>query len=242
MARLARDPEVEALIDAYRADLIAAGHFAENEVTSPARAFLLRIGGPSGWSRLSLEQQFEVSRGARERAGDVDDHRRPRAAQTRVPGAWLSAARQGRGVGPRRVSPAVHARFVHTFKFDQQSGMISEGRVLVTVDEQVGSPDGLTVDRNGDIWVAIYGGGRVQRYSAEGELRQELIVPAAQSTSSRVRWPGAQSALCARPRPRAGATYSVRLSRRPGSCTGSRPIPPDCPQRSFALSRPGGQR
>jgi hypothetical protein len=37
VARLARDPEVEALIAAYRADLIAAGHFAENEVTSPAQ-------------------------------------------------------------------------------------------------------------------------------------------------------------------------------------------------------------
>jgi site-specific recombinase XerD len=67
VARLARDPEVEALIAAYRADLLAAGHFAENEVTSPARAFLLRIGGPSGWSRLSLEQQCAVS-GARESA------------------------------------------------------------------------------------------------------------------------------------------------------------------------------
>jgi hypothetical protein len=67
VARLARDPEVEALIDAYRDDLVAAGHFAENEVTSPARAFLLRIGGPAGWSRLSLEQQCAVS-GARESA------------------------------------------------------------------------------------------------------------------------------------------------------------------------------
>ncbi|MGH2836669.1 MAG: tyrosine-type recombinase/integrase, partial [Solirubrobacteraceae bacterium] len=60
MARLARDPAVEALICAYRADLIAAGHFAENEVTSPARAFLLGIGGPAGWSRLSLQQQREI--------------------------------------------------------------------------------------------------------------------------------------------------------------------------------------
>ncbi len=67
MARLARDPGVGALIAAYRADLIAAGHFAENEVTSPARAFLLRIGGPAGWSRLSLEQQCAVS-GAHESA------------------------------------------------------------------------------------------------------------------------------------------------------------------------------
>jgi hypothetical protein len=67
MARLARDPEVEGLIAAYRADLIAAGHFAENEVTSPARAFLLRIGAPAGWSLLSLGQQCAVSR-ARESA------------------------------------------------------------------------------------------------------------------------------------------------------------------------------
>jgi hypothetical protein len=67
VARLARDPEVEALIDAYGADLTAAGHFAENEVTSPARAFLLRVGGPAGWSRLSVQEQWRVSQ-ARESA------------------------------------------------------------------------------------------------------------------------------------------------------------------------------
>jgi sugar lactone lactonase YvrE len=74
-------------------------------------------------------------------------------------------------------------RLVYAFKFDQQRGRISEGRVLVEVAEQVGTPDGLTVDAYGDIWIAIYGGGRVQRYSAEGKLREELMVPAAQSTS-----------------------------------------------------------
>ena len=74
-------------------------------------------------------------------------------------------------------------RLIYAFRFNKRAGEISEGRVLVTVTEEVGSPDGLTVDCNGDIWVAIYGGGRVQRYSAEGELRQELIVPAAQCTS-----------------------------------------------------------
>jgi site-specific recombinase XerD len=60
VARLARVPEVEAVIDAYRADLLAAGHFAENEVTSPARAFLLGVGGPAGWSRLSVQEQWRV--------------------------------------------------------------------------------------------------------------------------------------------------------------------------------------
>lgn len=57
MSRLARDPQVEALVAAYRADLQAVGQFAENEVTSPARAFLLRV-GVNDWASLSLEQQL----------------------------------------------------------------------------------------------------------------------------------------------------------------------------------------
>jgi sugar lactone lactonase YvrE len=74
-------------------------------------------------------------------------------------------------------------RVVHAFQFHAKTGMISDGRVLVTVDEDVGTPDGLTVDSDGDIWVAIYGGGRVQRYSPDGALRESLLLPAAQSTS-----------------------------------------------------------
>ena len=49
--------------------------------------------------------------------------------------------------------------------------------------EDVGAPDGMTVDAAGDLWVAIYGGGRVNRYSPDGVLRQTLIVPAKQTTS-----------------------------------------------------------
>jgi integrase len=57
---LPRDPEVEALIAAYRADLLATGQFAESEVISPARAFLLRVGGASGFSELSAQEQCRV--------------------------------------------------------------------------------------------------------------------------------------------------------------------------------------
>ncbi len=48
--------------------------------------------------------------------------------------------------------------------------------------EDVGSPDGMTVDAGGDLWVAVYGGGRVQRYSPKGDLKAELAVPAEQTT------------------------------------------------------------
>ena len=81
-------------------------------------------------------------------------------------------------------------RVVHAFSFDADGGTISDGRVLVTVSAEVGSPDGLTVDADGDLWVAIYGGGRVQRYSPDGVLRETLLVPAMQSTSCAFAGPG----------------------------------------------------
>jgi hypothetical protein len=59
VSRLQRDPRVEALVAAYRADLEDAGMFAENEVTSPARAFLLRVGA-EGWSCMSLDEQLAI--------------------------------------------------------------------------------------------------------------------------------------------------------------------------------------
>ena len=44
VSRSPRQPEVEELVAAYRADLLAAGMFAEHPVTSPARSFLTRVG------------------------------------------------------------------------------------------------------------------------------------------------------------------------------------------------------
>ncbi len=61
---------------------------------------------------------------------------------------------------------------------------------MVTVPEDVGAPDGLTVDADGDLWVAIWGGGRVHRYSPAGELRQVLAVPAVETTSCAFAGPG----------------------------------------------------
>lgn len=74
-------------------------------------------------------------------------------------------------------------RVVHAFAFDAERGTISGGRALATVAEEVGVPDGMTVDAAGDLWVAVFGGGRVHRYSPDGELRQALRLPAMQSTS-----------------------------------------------------------
>ena len=84
-------------------------------------------------------------------------------------------------------------RAIHAFAFDGERGTLSEGRILVTLPEDVGSPDGLTVDAAGDLWVAVYGGGCVHRYSPESDLLEVLRVPADQSTCCAFGGPGLDS-------------------------------------------------
>jgi sugar lactone lactonase YvrE len=81
-------------------------------------------------------------------------------------------------------------RVVRAFAFDGDRGTLSRERVLVTVAEDVGAPDGLTVDAAGDLWVAIYGGGRVNRYAPDGSLREVYPIPARQCTCCAFGGPG----------------------------------------------------
>ncbi|MGH7288101.1 MAG: SMP-30/gluconolactonase/LRE family protein, partial [Myxococcota bacterium] len=46
-----------------------------------------------------------------------------------------------------------------------------------------GAPDGLAFDAEGCVWVAIYGGGRIDRFTPAGKLDRSLDVPARQVTS-----------------------------------------------------------
>jgi sugar lactone lactonase YvrE len=81
-------------------------------------------------------------------------------------------------------------RVIHAFAFDAGRGTISAGRILITVPEDAGAPDGMTVDAAGDLWVAIYGGGRVNRYAPDGSLREVYPIPAQQCTCCAFGGPG----------------------------------------------------
>lgn len=51
---------------------------------------------------------------------------------------------------------------VTAYKFDLTNGNISDPRVLVEFDSKLdGMPDGQTIDTDGNLWVTMYGGGRV---------------------------------------------------------------------------------
>ena len=75
------------------------------------------------------------------------------------------------------------AQRVDVFDFELASGHLTERRLLVAIDKSDGIPDGLTVDDEGGVWVALYGGGCVRRYDEHGRLDAVLEVPAENVTS-----------------------------------------------------------
>jgi sugar lactone lactonase YvrE len=64
-----------------------------------------------------------------------------------------------------------------------RNGMISGRRVFFTFANNDGMPDGLAVDRVGNVWCALYGGGKVVCIDAKGTLRRSLYLPATFVTS-----------------------------------------------------------
>ncbi|MBA3349856.1 MAG: SMP-30/gluconolactonase/LRE family protein, partial [Actinobacteria bacterium] len=59
---------------------------------------------------------------------------------------------------------------VDVFDFDASSGEVANRRRFIDIPEEAGLPDGMTIDEEGFLWVALYGTGAVRRYSPEGEL------------------------------------------------------------------------
>jgi len=67
---------------------------------------------------------------------------------------------------------------VDRFDFDLATGEISDRRPFIVIERGAGIPDGLAVDHEGCIWVALWGRGTIRRYSPAGELERVLEVPA----------------------------------------------------------------
>jgi sugar lactone lactonase YvrE len=69
-------------------------------------------------------------------------------------------------------------------RFDWAPGAPLRGRRrIVDLAGVEGAPDGLAVDADGCVWVAMWGGWCVRRYSPRGEFLGEISLPVAQVTS-----------------------------------------------------------
>jgi sugar lactone lactonase YvrE len=69
------------------------------------------------------------------------------------------------------------------FDYDPATGAISGRRPVASLGEGEVMPDGLAVDMEGGIWVAVWGAGQIQRYRADGQPDGVVELPAARVTS-----------------------------------------------------------
>ncbi len=73
---------------------------------------------------------------------------------------------------------------VQVFDYDDTGGDISNRRVAFRIPEEDGSPDGMSIDSEGRLWIAMWAGGSVNCYDPEnGALLHRVIVPAPHASS-----------------------------------------------------------
>lgn len=74
-------------------------------------------------------------------------------------------------------------RRVDVFDFDMVSGEAVDRRRLIDTSEYAGLPDGMSVDSDGCLWVAFYGGSAVRRFAPDGTFLAAVDVPTPHVTS-----------------------------------------------------------
>lgn len=70
---------------------------------------------------------------------------------------------------------------VDAFAFDPETGDLTDRRRLIDIDR--GVPDGMTLDADGCLWVALFDGGAVHRYTPDGRLDAVVELPVSLVTS-----------------------------------------------------------
>lgn len=74
-------------------------------------------------------------------------------------------------------------RVIYEYDFDLLTGSITNRRPFITIDPSDGTPDGLTVDEDGCLWVAVWDSWRIARYSPQGQEMLRIRMPVSRPTS-----------------------------------------------------------
>lgn len=106
---------------------------------------------------------------------------------------------------------------VDLFEVDPGTGAFGHRRTFVTVEAGAGLPDGMALDEQGGVWIALWGGGAVHRYDHTGRLSDRIELPVRQVTSCTFGGTGGSSLyittsrldLGDRAEPGAGAVFTV---------------------------------
>jgi sugar lactone lactonase YvrE len=71
---------------------------------------------------------------------------------------------------------------VDRFDFDPASGAFTDRRIFTEI-ARGGYPDGMAIDEEDGIWVALWGGGAVHRYDSDGRLDLVVDLPVSNVTA-----------------------------------------------------------
>ena len=71
---------------------------------------------------------------------------------------------------------------VDAYEFDADSGGLGERRRVIDIPEEDGIPDGMCIDSEGYLWVAMFNGWSVRRYAPDGRLDREVRLPVSNVT------------------------------------------------------------
>lgn len=74
-------------------------------------------------------------------------------------------------------------RLIYAFDLDT-NGSLTGRRIFARIPDTDGYPDGPTVDAAGCVWVGLFGGWGVNRYSPAGELLEKVSLPVANCTKA----------------------------------------------------------
>ena len=75
------------------------------------------------------------------------------------------------------------AKKILVLDYDPHTGAAARARVFIDLAAEEGYPDGLTLDAQGDMWIAMTEAWTVARYAPDGRLRQRIRLPARKPTS-----------------------------------------------------------
>ena len=74
-------------------------------------------------------------------------------------------------------------RTIYQYEFDLDAGTLSHRRPLIVLGPEEGTPDGLTVDQDGCLWVALWDAWSVVRFSPQGQEVMRVRLPVPRPTS-----------------------------------------------------------
>lgn len=75
-------------------------------------------------------------------------------------------------------------RKINAFDYNKATGEISNRRTVIEVPEGEGAPDGMSIDVEGKLWIAHWGGWQLARWDPDtGQKLDSVQLPAAQVTS-----------------------------------------------------------